>query len=273
MFAASGSHGGMGRWIPDSEGRIHAESPTLTFIKSPCCTIPQTRQISSRAAAWSSHLAILLFNLLYNDIRRLQLSEHPLHPDIIMPWKSDTAIALPTPKDDAGEVESNRSASALVLPHRFNRQWSSPTVTPLSPPPVSNGARPQRKKSHLRLGSDSGLALHTNKAAFRQYTSYNPDGSVPNRPCCARTLSADGNSSVEDLSLGSKSGTELRGFLSNGRLLPDFFETAVVKLAFSNQTTSQRLRKFAETRYGRSDIEFLLKVSSFTPITHAEPRY
>ncbi|KAK4251388.1 hypothetical protein C7999DRAFT_37714 [Corynascus novoguineensis] len=48
------------------------------------------------------------------------------------------------------------------------------------------------------------------------------------------------------------------------RVLPDFFEPAVVKLAFSNQTTVRKLRAFAETRHGGSDLDFLLKVEEYS---------
>ncbi|KAK4152163.1 hypothetical protein C8A00DRAFT_35187, partial [Chaetomidium leptoderma] len=137
-------------------------------------------------------------------------------------------------------------------------------TTGLSPPSASKTLQLQPKKSHFRLRSDSGLALHTNQSALRQYTDNNSDGSVSTRPCRPRTLSSDGNSSVEDFSLGHRLNVELRGFVCNGKVLPDFFEPAVVKLAFSNPATGERLRQFAETRYGGSDVEFLLKVEEYS---------
>jgi hypothetical protein len=75
-------------------------------------------------------------------------------------------------------------------------------------------------------------------------------------------LSFDGNSSLEDFSLSRQTSKELKGFVSNGKVLPDFFEPAVIELVFSNPATGKRLRKFAETRHGESDIDFLLKVGS-----------
>ncbi|KAK4033815.1 hypothetical protein C8A01DRAFT_39701, partial [Parachaetomium inaequale] len=182
----------------------------------------------------------------------------------MMPMRSLTADSLPTLRDDLSRMESNKSTPVLVLPHRFDRQWSNATMTALSPPPGSKSTQPRRQKSHLRLRSDSGLALHTNQPAFRQYTHYNSDGTVPTRPGPARALSFDDNSSVEELSLGHRFDAELRGLVSNGRVLPDFFEPAVIKLAFSNPATVQRLRAFAETRHGGSDIDFLLKVEEYS---------
>ncbi|KAJ4300122.1 hypothetical protein N0V88_002791 [Collariella sp. IMI 366227] len=135
--------------------------------------------------------------------------------------------------------------------------------TALAPPP-SSIQKPPRRKSNVRLRSDSGLALHTNQAGFRQYTGYNPDGSLPLRPSPVRTLSSDDNSSVEDFDLGRESGTDLRGFKSHDKVLPDFFEPAVIKLAFTNPSTAQRLRKFAETRHNTADIDFLMKVEEYS---------
>jgi hypothetical protein len=71
---------------------------------------------------------------------------------------------------------------------------------------------------------------------------------------------------VADFSLGHSLSPELGGFVSNGKVIPDFFEPAVVKLAFSNKGTVRRLCAFAETRHDGSDIDFLRKVTtSCTP--------
>lgn len=180
----------------------------------------------------------------------------------MMPARSDTADSLPTLRDDLSIIESNKLNSSLAMPHRFERQCSNPIVTALSPPPPSRTTQPQHRKSHLRLRSDSGLSLHTNQPAFRHYTDYNQDGSRPVRPCRARGLSFDGFSSLEDFSLSRQPSKELKGFVSNGKVLPDFFEPAVFELVLSNPATGKRLRKFAETRHGESDIDFLLKVGS-----------
>jgi hypothetical protein len=151
------------------------------------------------------------------------------------------------------------------LPHRFDRQSSNPVITALSPAPLSRAA-PRRKKSHQKLRNDSGLGLHTHQSGFRQPAEYSLDGSALARPRHSRALSFGENSSVEDFSLGHLPSPELEGFVSNGKVLPDFFEPAVIKLAFSNPATVQRLRKFAETRHDGSDLDFLLKVSPSRPL-------
>lgn len=181
----------------------------------------------------------------------------------MMPARSDTDDSLPTLKDDLSRAGSTRTSPVLVMPHQYDRQCSNPVMTALSPPPSAlKHPKPRRQKSHLRLRSDSGLGLHTNHGALRPYTYYNPESPVESRPSPARTISYDGSSLGGRSSSSHKLSPELRGFAVNGRVLPDFFEPAVVKLAFSNQTTVQKLRAFAETRHGGSDVDFLLKVSS-----------
>jgi hypothetical protein len=168
--------------------------------------------------------------------------------------------SLPTLRDSIIKSENNKSQPIQSLPYRFDRQSSNPIITALSPPPLSR-ATPRRKKSNQRLRSDSGLGLHTNQPGFLQPTEYALNGSVPTRSRHSKAPSVDENSSVEDFSLGHLPSPDLEGFVSNGKVLPDFFEPAVIKLALSNPATVQRLRKFAETRHDGSDIDFLLKVS------------
>lgn len=194
----------------------------------------------------------------------------------MLPARSNTADSLATLRDDnLNNVDSSRSTPIQVSPHAFERQWSNPFLTALSPPPVGKASQrqplsppppppqlqPQHKTSHFRLRSDSGFALHTNHTAFRQYTGYNPDGSLPSRPGTSRALSFEEYSSEEEFPAPLRPNTKLNGLLSHGTVLPDFFEPNLIKLAFSNPETGQRLRKFAETRHGGAGIDFLLKVS------------
>ncbi|KAK3294519.1 uncharacterized protein B0H64DRAFT_375297 [Chaetomium fimeti] len=128
----------------------------------------------------------------------------------MMPMRSHTADSLPTLGDTLGRISSDDNSNpVLVLPQRFDRQCSNPIVTALSPAPSPRPAQPQREKSHLRLRSDSGLALHTNQPPFRQRAHSNSGFLSP----------------------------DLGGFVTNGKVLPDFFEPAMVKLAFSNKET------------------------------------
>ncbi|KAH6632131.1 hypothetical protein F5144DRAFT_602875 [Chaetomium tenue] len=181
------------------------------------------------------------------------------------PVRSNTADSLPTLGDNLSRVSRNsKSNPVLVLPQQYDRQWSNPIMTALSPPPSSKPAQPPRTNSHHRLRSDSGLALHTNQAAFRHRKYSNSAGPASARHPPARALSFDSNSSVEDFALDRSFSPELGGFVSNGKVIPDFFEPAVVKLAFSNKGTVRRLCAFAETRHDGSDIDFLRKVEEYS---------
>lgn len=181
----------------------------------------------------------------------------------MMSMRSNTADSLPLLRDDLNRVTSNNESNpVMVLPQRYDRQWSNPIMTALSPPPGFKPAQPQRKGSHNRLRSDSGLALNTSQAAYRQHAHSSSTGRASRRPSLARALSFDSDSSVEDFSLSHSLSPELDGFVSNGKILPDFFEPAVVKLAFSNKGTVRRLCAFAETRHDGSDIDFLRKVTT-----------
>lgn len=78
--------------------------------------------------------------------RRSPIPWHPARDDL------PTIIAAPTP--------------------RSHHSISSPSLTPLR-------NRVHADQLSLKLRSSSGLSLHTNKAALRQYTDYNSDGSPP----------------------------------------------------------------------------------------------
>ncbi|KAL1838100.1 hypothetical protein VTJ49DRAFT_3031 [Mycothermus thermophilus] len=155
------------------------------------------------------------------------------------------------------------SDNSSTSPRPSERHGSNPFITVLSPPPAAKSVQTQHK-TQFRLRSDSGLALHTNPAAFRQYTAYNNDGSLSTRPCRGRTPSLDATGSVEEHSSGCSPERDVQGFSLNGRVLPDFFEPAVIRLAFSDPCIVRRLRAFAETRYGGPDIDFLQHVEEYS---------
>lgn len=179
-----------------------------------------------------------------------------------MSARSDASDSPQTQRGGLSRIDEGHDA----VSHQYDRQWSNPFMTALSPPPPGFEAtqpQQQRKKPPLRLRSDSGLALHPSPIPLRQYSNCSQDCLSPTQLCYARKPSIDGFSNVEEVSLDHQLSTELRGFASSARVLPNFFEPAVIKLAFSNSSTGQRLRKFAETRPPEPDIDFLLKVSRF----------
>ncbi|KAK3905642.1 hypothetical protein C8A05DRAFT_30525 [Staphylotrichum tortipilum] len=179
-----------------------------------------------------------------------------------MAARSDASDSPQTPRGGLSRIDEGHDA----ISHQYARQWSNPFVTALSPPQSSEATQQpqQHKKLPLRLRSDSGLALHPSPIPLRQYSNCSQDCLSPTQLCYARKPSIDGFSNLEEVSLDHQLSTELRGFASSDRLLPNFFEPAVIKLAFSNSSTGLRLRKFAETRPSEPDIDFLLKVEEYS---------
>ncbi|KAK3390071.1 hypothetical protein B0H63DRAFT_389263 [Podospora didyma] len=181
--------------------------------------------------------------------------------------KRDTVDSFSSLGDDWSRRGSVQSNPVLVLPFRFDPRSSDLNTTALSPPPVSGTPKPQPKNVHLRLRSDSGFSLHTNQSAFRQYTDYNSDGSTrsvtrPER----RPLSFEGTGNVDSISVGSRNSSHLREPPPLNRSVPNFFDQEVIKLAFCNPTTGQRLSQFAQSRPCAADVEFLLKVEEYNRV-------
>ncbi|KAK0721989.1 hypothetical protein B0T26DRAFT_749456 [Lasiosphaeria miniovina] len=175
----------------------------------------------------------------------------------------NTIESLSTLGENRSRRGSAQSNPVLVLPFRFDPRESILNTTALSPPPVSGAPKPQPKNLHLRLRSDSGLSFHMNQSAFRQYTDYNPDGSTRSVAVSKRPLSFDEAGHADNISLGSGS-THFRDYSPRGRSIPNFFDRDVIKLAFCNPTTGQRLCRFAQSRHCAADVEFLLKVDEYT---------
>ncbi|KAK3352404.1 hypothetical protein B0T25DRAFT_185405 [Lasiosphaeria hispida] len=180
--------------------------------------------------------------------------------------RRDTLDSTSSLGDDWSRHGSAQPNPVLVLPYRFDRRMSDlPPATILSPPPrLGSPKLPSKSLHHVRLRSDSGLALHTNKAALRQYTNYNTDGSMRSTPEPAEPLSYDVAASKEALSLGNGRSTELREPPRRSRPLPNFFDPEVIRMAFCNPTTGQRLCRFAQSKHCAADMEFLLKVEEYS---------
>lgn len=179
-------------------------------------------------------------------------------------WPARTDL-LPT-TGAANRLDNTTPSPAQAFPHHFDQQLISPITTPLSPPPVSRGPKLKSQNSHSRLRSGSGLAFHTNQAAFRRFTDYNSDGSVPSRLAHAGMSRVDVDSSAEDL-LARTVSHGYKASVSSSKVLLEFFDSAVITLALTNPATEQRLRKLTETNHGAADEEFLRKVG-FTVSAH-----
>ncbi|KAK4188767.1 hypothetical protein QBC35DRAFT_381861 [Podospora australis] len=195
--------------------------------------------------------------------------------------KRDTFDSLSTWSDDQSRRGSTQSTTpVLTLPYP-NDQRSSLTniTTALSPPPTKASPpqslphttqfrtqqqqqqQPSGHGTRVRLRSDSGLSFHTNQAAFRQYTDYSSDGSVRSHSSRTSPNSIEVGSIDTAVSLSPK--PNLNEALIQAKLLPDFFDPAVIKLAFSNPTIGHRLCQFAKGRDSAADMEFLVKVDEY----------
>lgn len=175
--------------------------------------------------------------------------------------KRNTFGSFSTLSDDWSRHGSAQSNSALILPYRLSARTSDLNTTALSPPPAAPGS-PRLQKTHLRLRSDSGLALHTNQAAFRQYTDYNSDGSPRTSSLQKRPLSYDAASNVDSISLGTSIHVDFVHSPHQMKQIPRFFGRDVIQAAFAHPTTGQRLCQFAKGTHSAADMEFLLKVCS-----------
>ncbi|KAK4450760.1 hypothetical protein QBC34DRAFT_296629 [Podospora aff. communis PSN243] len=174
----------------------------------------------------------------------------------------DTLSTLDETRSRRGSAQSN---VVLVFPYRFDQMAADPstTTTILSPPPTRRSPKPRAKNLHLRLRSDSGLALHTNQLAFRQYTNYSSNGSPLSGDTLKRPASYDATSTADTITLGNGRNPDVTEARQN-KPLPSFFDPEVIKMAFSNPTTGQRLCQFAKSRRCAADVEFLLKVDEYS---------
>ncbi|KAK0619942.1 hypothetical protein B0T14DRAFT_537563 [Immersiella caudata] len=178
--------------------------------------------------------------------------------------RRDTLDSLSTLDEDWSRRGSAQSNVVLVLPYRFGPATADPSATTvLSPPPARRSPKPRPSNLHLRLRSDSGLALHTNQLALRQYTDYNSHGSPRSTGTRVRPVSYDAASTIDTASLGTGKSLDIKE-TRQIKPLPSFFGPDVIKMAFSNPTTGQRLCQFARSRHCAADVEFLMKVDEFS---------
>ncbi|KAK1985439.1 hypothetical protein LZ30DRAFT_584142 [Colletotrichum cereale] len=135
---------------------------------------------------------------------------------------------------------------------------SIPSMT-FSPPPTPGRSRP--KKMSIKMRSNSGLSLHTNEDAFRQYTDYNPDGS-PRSPTFGPGIwsSLDGVST----SLRRNFGPTVVEAQPETWPIPDFLGRELFQMVLGNATASQRLFRFAQCSGCGPDVEFLLRIQEYS---------
>jgi hypothetical protein len=177
--------------------------------------------------------------------------------------------SLPTPQVPSNKALGKRPKILLARAERLDRQ-PKPILTTLSPPSSAEGVQEPRlhhPKSHGRLRSDSGLALQGSQPAVRQHKTKGPWPSLSSPV----EVDLDDDGSEEDFRfcLDHKPSTEFQGFMSQGKVIPDFFAPSWIRMAFSSTETGQRIRRFAEMRRSEADVDFVLKVSSHLFLSHS----
>ncbi|KAK1594104.1 uncharacterized protein LY79DRAFT_513059 [Colletotrichum navitas] len=148
------------------------------------------------------------------------------------------------------EPSSKQSPPSASLP--------VPTMM-LSPPPTPRASRP--KKLSMNLRSNSGLSLHTNENAFRQYTDYNPDGS-PRSPTFGSGMWTSLNS--VSTSLRRNFGPTVVEAQPEAWPIPDFLGRELFQMVLNNATTSLRLFQFAQRSGYGPDVEYLLRIQEYS---------
>lgn len=178
--------------------------------------------------------------------------------------------------------------NTIQVGETLRRHWSldamqAHTTTALSPPPTPltesslSSSTSRSEKLSVKLRSNSGLAHHTNQAAFRRYTDYNRDGSTNSPISPSFTYGGQRLASPVLVSAGTSgakaSSTErlAESFITSETPLLDLFHRDVLQLLLQQPTAGERLCRFAQTRGGRVNADFLLKVH-LTSATKGETR-
>ncbi|KAM7195312.1 hypothetical protein V8F20_007531 [Naviculisporaceae sp. PSN 640] len=177
-------------------------------------------------------------------------------------WESFSTLS-----DDWSRRGSAQSNSTFLHPYRFSARASDLNTTGLSPPPAPAGHGSQNRKpvrTHSRLRSDSGLALHANQTAFRQYTDYNSNGSLKTSGGKKRPLSFDSANTSDCISMRTSIQIDFTSPPKQVKPIPNFFDRDIIQAAFTHAHTRQRLLQFAKGTRWAADLEFLFKVNEYT---------
>ncbi|KAL8362573.1 hypothetical protein RB601_008090 [Gaeumannomyces tritici] len=149
-----------------------------------------------------------------------------------------------------------------------------------SPPPTPRAVRPPTRDSLARrLRSNSGLSLHTNPAALRQYTDYGSDGTPVRSEFAVEWGAIDsvsgsppGSTPGSRMSVASmppltgRNGADGSASPCPG---PDIFGKEVMQMVLKNPEASDQLLQFAETRKSAEGMEFLMKLKEYAHCVNA----
>ncbi|KAL2760216.1 hypothetical protein ACRALDRAFT_1059909 [Sodiomyces alcalophilus JCM 7366] len=154
---------------------------------------------------------------------------------------------------------SDSSTHASIDSARNRIALASPPLTPVlgSPDDLSS----------VRLRSSSGLTLHTNDDALRQYTDYNSDG-TPRTPIFAPVQWGSINGPASGRARRHSNATTVDRPPNcadpEPRLpVPDFFSRDMLHAALADPHTFHRLFQFAQKQGCEGDVEFLMRVQCY----------
>ncbi|KAL8369742.1 hypothetical protein RB595_000195 [Gaeumannomyces hyphopodioides] len=178
-----------------------------------------------------------------------------------------------------GDFDTRRRSSP-VMPHgafEISAKATACRATMMatsSPSPTPRAVRPPRRDSLARrLRSNSGLSLHVNPAALRQYTDYGSDGTPVRSEFAVEWGAIDsvsgsppGGTPGSRMSVASMPPLSWRNGVDGSAspsLRPDIFGKDVVPMVLKNPEASDRLLRFAETRKSAEGMEFLTKLKEY----------
>ncbi|KAH7031474.1 uncharacterized protein B0I36DRAFT_323976 [Microdochium trichocladiopsis] len=147
-----------------------------------------------------------------------------------------------------------------------------PTPRIASPQPSTRGSIASVDRLSLRLRSNSGLAHHTNEAAFKQYVDYG--ASKSSRPKSfnpsgrTSTLSERLPSTYDELpELSPRSVAFTTHTYDVFPPFVDILSKDIFSMMLENSSTSQHFLNYCEDQGCEENIEFLMRVKDFTQTT------
>lgn len=159
-----------------------------------------------------------------------------------------------------------------MLPTNFNYIDVVPSVPRiLSPPPTPTlrSPPPRPDRLSLRLRSNSGLRMHTNDAALRQYTDYESSGQYsPRKATYGSSLLESRHENMDDvlsprsMQLGSRqSMPHVSGGLVSALPFLDFLGKEAFQMAMECAPILRHMTKYCEDQGCEENVDFLIKVS------------
>lgn len=168
-----------------------------------------------------------------------------------------------------GNEPEFRRMSTPMLPTNFNYMDAAPSVPRvLSPPPTPRSPPPRPDRLSLRLRSNSGLRMHTNDAALRQYTDYESGAQYsPRKTHYAGSLIEHRHENIDDVLSprstrpGSRQSMPYApGGLTTALPFLDFLGKEAFQMAMECPSIARHMMKYCEDQGCEENVDFLMKV-------------